>query len=260
MSTEVLRVRSPDGTTLACWRTGSGPALLAIHGTISDHTVWELVRPLLAPAVTVYALDRRGHGQSADHSRHDLEREVEDVIALAATIGAPVDLLGHSYGGLVALEAALRLPNLRRLILYEPSVDEANLENLIERVERHIAAEDRDAALTTVLADRLSIPAEELAAWRELPTWANARDNVDTWPREARTIARYRLAPSRLHTLDTTTLVLVGEQSPTWRHDACHAIADALPRAEPVTLNDQGHLAMLAGPDHFAATIRRFLA
>lgn len=259
MSADVLHVRSPDGTTLACWRAGSGPALLAVHGTISDHTIWDLVRPLLAPAATVYALDRRGHGQSADHARHDLEREVEDVIAVAATVGAPVDLLGHSYGGLVALEAALRLPNLRRLILYEPSVDEANLENLIERVERLVAAKDRDAALTAVLADRLSIPAEALADWRELSGWTNARDNVDTWPREARTIARYHFNPSRLQTLNAPTLVLVGEQSPTWRHQACHAIADALPTAEAVTLNDQGHLAMLAAPEHFAGTIRRFL-
>lgn len=260
MSTDELRVRSPDGTTLACWRGGAGPALLAVHGTISDHTIWEPARPLLAQAATLYALDRRGHGQSADHPRHDLEREVEDVIALAATTEAPLDLLGHSYGGLVGLEAARRLPNLRRLILYEPSVDEANLESLIERVEGLIAAGDRDAALTAVLADRLSIPLEALAAWRELPGWSNARDNVDTWPREARTIARYRLTPSRLQTLDAATLVLVGEQSPTWRHDACHAIADALPTAETATLNDQGHLAMLAAPDNFAATIRRFLA
>ncbi len=260
MSADVLRVRSPDGTTLACWRDGSGPALLAVHGTISDHTIWDPARPLLAQTATVYALDRRGHGHSTDQPRHDLEREVEDVIALAATIGAPVDLLGHSYGGLVALEAAPRLTNLRRLILYEPSVDEANLENLIERVERLIAAKDRDAALTAVLADRLSIPTEALAAWRELPAWTNDRDNVDTWPREARTIARYRLTPSRLQTLDAATLVLIGEQSPPWRHHACHAITDALPTAEAATLNDQGHLAMLAAPDPFAATIQRFLA
>lgn len=260
MSAEVLRVRSPDGTRLACWRGGSGPVLLAVHGTISDHTIWDPARPLLAQAATVYALDRRGHGKSADHPRHDLEREVEDVIALAATIGSPVDLLGHSFGGLVALEAALRLTNLRRLILYEPSVDEANLEQLIEQVERLIAAGDRDGALTAVLTDRLSIPAEALAAWRELPGWTNARENVDTWPREARTIARYRLTPSRLHTLDAATLVLVGEQSPTWRHDTCHVIANALPTAQPATLNDQGHLAMLADPDHFAGTIRKFLA
>ncbi len=120
------------------------------------------------------------------------------------------------------------------------------------------AAADRDAALTAVLADRLSIPAEALAAWRELPAWTNARDNVDTWPREARTIARHPFTPSRLQTLDAAVLVLVGEQSPTWRHHACHAITDALPAAETVVLDDQGHLAMLADPDHFAGTIRRF--
>jgi hypothetical protein len=58
VNADVLRVRSPDGTTLSCWRGGSGPALLAVHGTISDHTIWEPARPLLAQAATVYALDR----------------------------------------------------------------------------------------------------------------------------------------------------------------------------------------------------------
>lgn len=113
-------VISKDGTRIAFWRSGSGPPLLLVHGATADHTTtWRFVLPELEQHFAVYAMDRRARGSSGDTLPYDLQREAEDVVAVVESIGEPVNLLGHSYGGLCAIEAALLTENLRRLILYE---------------------------------------------------------------------------------------------------------------------------------------------
>lgn len=81
-------------------------------------TVWP-VFPALGQHFTVYAVDRRGHGNRGDSPTYAIEREFEDSAAVIDTIGEPADVLGHSFGGLCVLEAALLTPNIRKLILYE---------------------------------------------------------------------------------------------------------------------------------------------
>src|SRR5712692_2003132 len=86
-----------------------------------------MARPLLLGIVawghhfTVWTLDRRGRGASGDATAYALERECEDIAAVIDAIGGAVHVLGHSFGGLCALEAALLTPHLGRLILYEPT-------------------------------------------------------------------------------------------------------------------------------------------
>ena len=103
---------SPDGTSLAWFRTGlaGGPPLLLIHGATADHTTFRVVGPLFAATHDVFAMDRRGRGASGDRTgRHPyaIEREYEDVATVLETIaaetGRQVDVVGHSYGGRVAL-------------------------------------------------------------------------------------------------------------------------------------------------------------
>ena len=69
------------------------------------------------------AVDRRGRGGSGDSDDYAIEREFEDVAAVANAFKEPANLLGHSYGALCALEAALFTRNVRKLVLYEPTVN-----------------------------------------------------------------------------------------------------------------------------------------
>jgi pimeloyl-ACP methyl ester carboxylesterase len=66
---------------------------------------------MLEQRFTVYAVDRRGRGQSGDSPVYSIEREYEDIAAVVESIREPVNLLGHSYGALCSLEAALRVTN-----------------------------------------------------------------------------------------------------------------------------------------------------
>ena len=98
-------VASRDGTQIAYWTSGSGPPLVLVHGAPADHTRWRPLLPYLEPYVTVHALDRRGRGASGDALEYRLEREYEDVAAVVdavAASGQPVDVYGHSHGGIVA--------------------------------------------------------------------------------------------------------------------------------------------------------------
>src|SRR5918998_1211125 len=115
-------ILSRDGTRIAYRRIGEGPPLVLVHGAAADRGRWSPVLPALEKRFTVYAIDRRGRGGSGDAGSYTMEREFEDVATVVDSIGEPVNLLGHSYGALCALEAALLSRNIRKLVLYEPAM------------------------------------------------------------------------------------------------------------------------------------------
>jgi len=120
------QITSRDGTQIGYLRAGSGQPLLLVHGSTASHKRWLKIAPHFESYFTVYNMDRRGRGASGDSLKYDLMREAEDVAALAAAAseqtGAPPAVLGRSYGGLCALEAALQTDRISKLILYEPPV------------------------------------------------------------------------------------------------------------------------------------------
>jgi pimeloyl-ACP methyl ester carboxylesterase len=79
-------ITSRDGTPIAYERSGEGPPLVLVHGMTSTHRSWELL-PELREHFTVYAMERRGRGESGDAAEYSLEREVEDVVALIDSTG-----------------------------------------------------------------------------------------------------------------------------------------------------------------------------
>ena len=81
-------VTSRDGTRIAYERTGTGAPLVFVHGGWDGHAIWWLVLPTLAQQFTVYAMDRRGCGQS-DPYRNDysVEHDFEDVAAVLGHVG-----------------------------------------------------------------------------------------------------------------------------------------------------------------------------
>jgi Alpha/beta hydrolase family len=102
--TQMLRVVSKDGTLVAVECAGAGPTLLIVHGGIGNRTRWTPMFPLLASHFTVCAMDRRGHGLSGDSPDYSLQKEAEDVASVVDSRPGAVFVLGHSYGGVAALE------------------------------------------------------------------------------------------------------------------------------------------------------------
>src|SRR5262245_20820801 len=118
----MYKFRSKEGVTLACGRAGNGPPLVLVHGTGATAARWTPVLPAFAARFSVYAVDRRGRGESGDAADYAIEHEFDGVACLVDSLVQPVYLLGHSYGGVCALEAARLTPHVHKLVLYEPPV------------------------------------------------------------------------------------------------------------------------------------------
>ncbi|MFC6706717.1 alpha/beta fold hydrolase [Flexivirga alba] len=119
------RVRFVDihGHRRAFVKTGSGPVLLLLHGVACDHTTWDRVIAPLATDYTVIAPDLLGHGQSAkpraDYSLGAYANGMRDLLAILGVERATI--VGHSFGGGVAMQFAYQFPELtERLILVAP--------------------------------------------------------------------------------------------------------------------------------------------
>jgi pimeloyl-ACP methyl ester carboxylesterase len=119
-------VKSKEGTPIAVECAGAGPSLVIVHGGIGDHTRWKPLFPLFAPRFRVCAMDRRGHAMSGDSLGYTLQKETDDVAAVVNSRPGPIFLLGHSYGGICAMEAAFLSYKISRLVLYEPPLEDRN--------------------------------------------------------------------------------------------------------------------------------------
>jgi pimeloyl-ACP methyl ester carboxylesterase len=115
-------VHSKDGTTISYLTVGSGPAVMVIPGALSMATGYTAFARALAEHFTVHTIERRGRGESGPQGNdYSILKECEDVLALQQRTGASF-LVGHSFGGLVALEVARNNPSLNRIAVYEPGV------------------------------------------------------------------------------------------------------------------------------------------
>ena len=95
---------------------GSGQTLVLIHGLASTCHIWDMVAPILSESFAVVALDQRGHGESdKPDCGYDFATVAADLHGFIGALGvvSPV-LVGHSWGGNVALECAFTHPSLHR--------------------------------------------------------------------------------------------------------------------------------------------------
>ena len=115
-------VVSRDGSKINFLSMGSGPSVIVIPGALATASGYADFGRALAKHFSVHIIERRGRGLSAPQGEHyHMQVECDDVLALQQKIGAAL-LVGHSFGGLVALEAARHNPALRKIAVYEPGV------------------------------------------------------------------------------------------------------------------------------------------
>lgn len=257
-------VVSKDGTRIAFSTRGAGPPLVLVHGTLGWQGRWRPVLPALAEHFRVVCIDRRGRGESTDGPSHSLAREAEDVAAVVDSLDEPTRLLGHSYGALCALEAALIARNLDRLVLYEPALPLGNgplsPPGGVERLQALLAEGDRDGAIVAFLREFLQMPEPQIAAFRGSDGWKNRVAAAHTLPRELLAEEHYHLDPRRFQHLTVPTLLLLGGDSLPMFHAITDALDKALPASHVVVLPGQQHIAMDTAPELFAREVSRFLA
>jgi pimeloyl-ACP methyl ester carboxylesterase len=257
-------VTSADGTRIAYRRLGSGPPVLAIHGGLGTWRSWERVATRLADRFEFFLVERRGRGDSGDSPIHSLAREVDDARAVLQRTGARAAIVGHSYGGAVALELARTVEEgtVTAVALYEPALGIGGLipSAEIAAVEDLVADGELAAALDHGFAQ---LDAAGLVTTARLP------------PRSRRPAALVKLAPTiarelravdelgddldRYRRLMLPVLVLIGTNSPPPQRHACERLAATLANAQVAWLEGLGHVAHTAAPDAVAAALGPFL-
>ena len=258
-------VVSPDGTRIAIWRSGGGRPLLLVHGTTADHTTWRTVAPLLAETHTVLALDRRGRGASGDTPPYDIEREEEDVAAVAEhaarDIGGPVTVLGHSYGGRCALGAALLTSAIDRLIIYEGPVTRETFgetEAIAAELDLLLAEGEPERVLEVFMRRVVKVTDDEWDAFRSSETFPLRVAAAHTVIRELRSGIGDQAEIERLASVRQPVLQIVGGASDERFAAAARALADLLADGRLVVIDGAKHAAHHTHPEQFVAAVTAF--
>jgi pimeloyl-ACP methyl ester carboxylesterase len=257
-------VISPDGTRIAYYRRGAGPPLILVPGTgAANPVVWTAVIPTLEEHFSIYAVDRRGHGESDAGFDYSIQREAEDIATVIDSAGEPAYLLGHSFGALCALEASLLTNNVRKLVLYEPAIPLPGTpiyaEGVIDRLETLLNAGENESVLTEYYRTVAMLSDEDLEQLRSSPAWPARVATAPTLPREARAEEAYRFEPERFKDHAVPTLFLLGSDSPPFLKTATETIQRALPDSHIASMPGQQHIAMYTAPELFVQNVLSFL-
>ena len=253
-------IRSKDNTLITYECEGKGPTLLVVHGGTGDHTRWTPLFPLFRSRFTVCAMDRRGHGESEPGSNYSLQKETEDVLAVVNSRPGPAFVLGHSIGGVFALEAALVTNKISKLVLYEPPLQDGDHTLVADQMEKMIKSGKRELALETFLREIVKVSPKEIDIMKTRPGWQNRVASVDIQIREIRALSKYSFDEQRFTTLKTQALLLAGSntRSPQLKQ-ATELLKKTLPNWVLIEFEGQEHNAMDTIPREFAGVVTKFL-
>jgi pimeloyl-ACP methyl ester carboxylesterase len=164
-------VTSADGIVIAYERTGQGPALILIDaaGHYRGFTSLAGLIDLLAGTFTVYHYDRRGRGHSTDTQPYAVGREVDDLAALIAEAGGFAYVYAFSYGGLLALHAAMAGLPIPRMALLEPPIElneDRSAQRLFSRELSNLLAARQPDRATEFYLTGIGVPDEIVVSMR----------------------------------------------------------------------------------------------
>ena len=265
-----FHVTSFDGTDVGCHVLGEGPPLLMVHGVAIDHSCFDRAKAPLSKHFTLYIMDRRGRGISGDSVEWSLTREFEDaqamIEAIAAATGGPINLFGHSLGGLCTVEAASRTKagNISRFFMYDPAIPKP------PRSPALIAIADKLATILKETGDREKMIETHLLEWTKISPEVLARQKADTarWARRlgwAHTIPReykagevFAADPTLYRNVHVPTRIMVGEQSHQGLQDSARLLADTISGSDLIVFKGAGHYGFSTDPATFVAELVKF--
>jgi pimeloyl-ACP methyl ester carboxylesterase len=255
------------------WReAGSGPAVVCLHSNASVSAQWRALMTRLEDRYRILAPDSYGSGRSPDwpsDSRIALQDEVDLIEPVLHRAGEPFVLVGHSYGGAVALRAAVRNPaRVRLLIVYEPvlfSLIEADghSPNDADGIRDAVAA----AAVALQAGDRFEAARCFIDYWMGPGSWAETpeerkaviADSVGNVRRWGHAVFTEPTPISEFARLRMPVLYLTGGRSTQAAHGVSRRLVKALPNVTLVDFAELGHMGPITDPDIVNRAIDEFL-
>lgn len=184
---------SVNGIRLAYEASGQGEPLLLLHGNGEDRHTFDVLMPLLAQRYTVYAIDSRGHGESAPTDDYSYQTMTDDVAGFIRALDlGPVRILGFSDGAIVALMLAIARPeSVSHLLLCGVNLSPADFKTSVLKKLHARYRETHDPLLRLMLTQpfidyddvrRVTQPTLVVAGEREFFTPESFQDLVATLP------------------------------------------------------------------------------
>lgn len=250
---------------------GSGPPLVLVHGTGDDAASFAQAAALLSTTHRVIAFDRRGFtetGGTPPRKRGYVRSHADDLAAVMRELGAvPGIVVGWSYGGIIALDAAASHPSVVRcVVLYEPPL----------HAKKHMKLSAARGIVGAILLGKLGMPrrgARYFFRWAtQEPSGECGFDALDEKERDA-VLAN---ASSVLAELEAGTgedlgedelaqvkaplgMILGGRTKPIFV-DAVDRLAKSFPSAPVVRIPDGDHVTPVRQPDLFVSAVREVIS
>jgi lipase len=265
-----MPVVTVNGITANVSETGEGEPVVLLHSGAGEARDWRRFQAEFPAAYRCAALDFYGCGRTPSWpgpAALTIDDQAHLVATLARSIGTPVHLCGHSYGGAIALRLVVTQPELVRTVsLIEPQcyplLREAGDDPLFELHESgwnsFCAAYERG---------------EPERGWRYFIDYYSGAGFWDRLPPEVRArflaaspIERWAVLFSNPTTIDDVgrvqvpTLVLYGESTTAPERRMCEIIANATPRATLSMLPSAGHMSPITHPKEVASRIARHIS
>ncbi|HYM16646.1 MAG TPA: alpha/beta fold hydrolase [Dehalococcoidia bacterium] len=245
---------------------GAGEPLVFVHGYTGDVTDWRFQIPEFSRSHRVLVFDHRGHGRSsapADRAAYSIEQMADDVEALAGRAGfARYHLVGHSMGGAVVQEVALRSPGrLMSLTLHDtgPTFNlHRNAAVAAYIAQRQKLAEERGMAAVAEQPSPLPPPPHMPPEREEEMRRRLAAMPVDGFIGAWQALATWRGTTDRAAAIATPTMVIYGELD-AGLIDGARYLAETIPGAVLEVVPEAGHSPQYERPELFNAALRRHL-
>lgn len=248
------------------------PRVLCLHCSMGSSRQWRPLAARIGNRRRIVAPDLLGYGNNPPWPRQRrlrLEDEVNRLLRRLATLTAPVDVVGHSFGAAVAVKLALTHPErVRSLCLYEPV--------LFGLLAEDVGSREALAEVFTTCADiewALSTGDRERAAHRFIDFWSG----VGTWddmPRARRRVVSDRMDKVRadfgalladsaslgeLARLEIPVLCLSGARSPAAVRRIADLLLTTLPRGYGTRFQAAGHMGPISHAREVNESIETFL-
>jgi 3-oxoadipate enol-lactonase len=251
------------GGTLAYDEAGRGRAVILLHGAFLDRHTWDLQMPALAAGHRAVRYDIRPFGESTVPDQP--YRTIDDLLALMDALQIErAHLVGHSFGGGVAIDFALAYPSrVASLVLVNSGVTGAPM-----------PADEQKEAMQVFVSARES-EAKAVEAWLSLGLWSASRARPEVMMAIERSTApnaaRFRMAAppfapisppaiGRLDEIHAPTLVVSGDRDTPGNRAASESAAKSIQGARLVVIPGADHAIPFGWAEELNGAVLSFLA
>jgi pimeloyl-ACP methyl ester carboxylesterase len=252
---------------------GAGTGVVCLHSNASTSSQWRSLADLLSQRFHVIAVDGYGAGRSPDWPAGAAARLHEEVRLLAAVLdraGDSFHLLGHSYGGAVAMKLALACSHrVRSVVVYEPTLFHLVVRgDPMDSPAQGIWQAASDAAAAVDGGDSHAGARRFIDFWMGSGAWdAMPAARQEAVAGSMRHVRRWRDAlfaetepRSAFARLEVPVLCMAGDHSPESSLSVAGVLADTLPRVTFARQPGLGHMGPITHPERVNAQIAEFLA